>query len=57
MKTFKNIFDFQREFSTEEKCREYLEQQRWEGTSACPFCGSLNVRPCWCCHQQDLQEE
>lgn len=43
MKTFKNILDFQREFSTEEKCREYLEQQRWDGTPACPFCGSLNV--------------
>ncbi len=43
MKTFKNILDFQREFSSEAKCREYLEQQRWDGTPACPFCGSLNV--------------
>ncbi len=43
MKTFKSILEFQREFSTEEKCREYLEQQRWNGTPACPFCGSLNV--------------
>ena len=43
MKTFKNILDFQKEFSTEEKCREYLEAQRWNGTPACPFCGSLNV--------------
>jgi transposase-like protein len=43
MKTFKNIFDFQKEFSTDEKCRGYLEQQRWNGTPACPFCGSLNV--------------
>lgn len=43
MKTFRNIFDFQKEFSTDEKCREYLEQQRWNGTPACPFCGSLNV--------------
>lgn len=43
MKTFKNIFDFQKEFSTEEKCREYLEQQRWNGTPACPYCGSINV--------------
>lgn len=43
MKTFKNIFDFQKEFSSEEKCREYLEAQRWNGTPACPFCGSLNV--------------
>lgn len=42
MKTFKNILDFQKEFSNEEKCREYLEQQRWNGTPACPFCGSIN---------------
>lgn len=43
MKTFKNIFDFQKEFNSEEKCREYLEQQRWNGIPACPFCGSINV--------------
>jgi hypothetical protein len=43
MKTFKSILEFQKEFSSEEKCREYLEQQRWNGTPACPFCGSLNV--------------
>jgi transposase-like protein/ribosomal protein L37AE/L43A len=43
MKTFKNILEFQKEFSSEEKCRGYLEQQRWNGTPACPFCGSLNV--------------
>ncbi len=43
MKTFKNILDFQKEFSSEEKCREYLEVQRWNGTPACPFCGSINV--------------
>ncbi len=43
MKTFKNILDFQKEFSTDEKCREYLELQRWNGTPACPFCGSINV--------------
>lgn len=43
MKTFKSILDFQKEFNSEEKCREYLEQQRWNGTPACPFCGSTNV--------------
>lgn len=43
MKTFKSILDFQKEFSDEAKCREYLEQQRWNGTPACPFCGSINV--------------
>jgi transposase-like protein/ribosomal protein L37AE/L43A len=43
MKIFKNILAFQKEFDTEGKCREYLEQQRWNGTPACPFCGSINV--------------
>jgi transposase-like protein len=43
MKIFKNILDFQKTFDTEEKCREYLEFQRWNGTPACPFCGSINV--------------
>lgn len=43
MKAFKNIFDFQKEFNTEEKCREFIEEQRWNGTPACPFCGSTNV--------------
>lgn len=43
MKTFKSILEFQKHFDTEEKCRQYLEQQRWGGTPACPFCGSINV--------------
>lgn len=43
MKEFKNIFEFQKEFNSEEKCRQYLEEQRWNGTPACPFCGSINV--------------
>lgn len=43
MKAFKSILEFQKEFSTEEKCREFLEQQRWNGTPACPYCGSINV--------------
>jgi hypothetical protein len=43
MKTFKSILEFQKEFNSDDKCREYLEQQRWNGTPACPFCGSLNV--------------
>lgn len=43
MKTFKNILDFQTEFNTEEKCRAYLEEQRWNGAPCCPFCGSVNV--------------
>lgn len=43
MKTFKSILEFQKTFNTDEVCREYLEQQRWGNTPACPFCGSLNV--------------
>lgn len=44
MKTFKSILQFQKHFNTEEKCREFLEQQRWNGEPACPHCGSLNVK-------------
>jgi transposase-like protein len=43
MKTFKSILEFQTHFNTEEKCREFLELQRWNGTPACPHCGSVNV--------------
>ena len=43
MKTFKSILQFQKHFDTDEKCREFLEQQRWGKTPACPHCGSLNV--------------
>src|ERR1041384_6449093 len=43
MKTFKSLLEFQREFSTDEKCRNYLEEQRWNGVPTCPFCHSENV--------------
>lgn len=43
MKTFKSILQFQKHFSTDEICREHLEQSRWNGTPACPFCGSIGV--------------
>jgi transposase-like protein len=43
MKSFKSILDFQKHFNTEEKCREFLEAQRWGTTPACPFCASTNV--------------
>ena len=39
-KNLKELFDF---FKDEETCRNYYEQQRWGGTPACPFCGSLKV--------------
>jgi transposase-like protein len=43
MKTFKSILQFQKEFDTDQKCRTYLELQRWGNTPACPHCGSINV--------------
>lgn len=43
MKTFASILQFQKHFNTDEKCRAYLEQQRWGNTPACPFCASTNV--------------
>lgn len=42
MDTFKTLIDLLDEFDTEEKCHSYLEQQRWNGTPACPFCGVVN---------------
>jgi transposase-like protein len=38
-KTLPQLFDF---FKDEETCRQYLAQQRWGGTPACPFCGVIN---------------
>jgi transposase-like protein len=38
-KTLVQLLDF---FKNEEICIEYLEQQRWGGTPACPFCGVVN---------------
>jgi transposase-like protein/ribosomal protein L37AE/L43A len=43
MKAFKSILQFAKTFDTDEKCRAYLEQQRWGDTPACPHCGSINV--------------
>lgn len=43
MKAFKSILEFQKHFNTDEKCRLFLEQQRWGNTPACPFCASVNV--------------
>ena len=43
MKTFKSILQFAKTFDTDEKCRLYLEEQRWGGTPACVHCGSTNV--------------
>lgn len=37
--TLIQLLDF---FKDEEACIAYLEQQRWGGTPACPFCGVIN---------------
>lgn len=42
-KNFKSLLEFQKHFDTDEKCRLHLEQSRWNGTPACPHCGSINV--------------
>lgn len=43
MKPFATIFEFQKHFNTDEKCRKHLEVQRWGDTPACPFCASIKV--------------
>jgi len=42
MKQFKNLTQLYDFFKDEETCRNYLEQHRWGGTVACPFCGVIN---------------
>lgn len=37
--TIPELLDY---FSDEDICRQYLEDQRWGGTPACPFCGVVN---------------
>lgn len=36
-----NLIDFQKRFSSEAVCLEYLEQMRWPEHRYCPHCGSL----------------
>jgi len=38
-KTLPQLLDY---FKDEQTCRDYLEQQRWGGNPACPFCGVVN---------------
>ena len=39
---FKNLTECLDYFKDEEVCITYLEQQRWGGAPACPFCGVIN---------------
>lgn len=42
MKTFHSLLDIIETLDTEEKCREYLEEVRWNGEPICPHCGSIS---------------
>lgn len=42
MTQFKSLTQFLDHFKDDDVCRQYLEQQRWGGTPACPFCGVIN---------------
>ncbi|MDP4284106.1 MAG: IS1595 family transposase [Bacteroidota bacterium] len=39
-KPVKTLTDVIRQFSDEDKCRQFLVQQRWNGCPECPYCGS-----------------
>ncbi|MFT3909939.1 MAG: IS1595 family transposase [Ferruginibacter sp.] len=40
MATVKNLKDLMVQFSDEQKCRDFLVQQRWNGCPECPYCKS-----------------
>lgn len=42
MTHFKTLLQLLDYFKDEETCKAYLEQQRWGGTPACPFCGVVD---------------
>lgn len=42
MSQFKNLIELFDFFKDEATCRQYLEQKRWGGTPACPFCGVVD---------------
>jgi len=42
MNNFKTLTECLDYFKEESTCRAYLEQQRWGGVPACPFCGTIN---------------
>jgi len=37
------LFEFQRRFNTEAKCRRHLKRMRWKRSVACPRCGSRAI--------------
>ena len=38
-----NIIQIFERFPTQQDCTAHLEQARWHGEPACPYCGSLNT--------------
>lgn len=40
---FKSLIELIRYFKDEKTCYDFLEQQIWGGTPACPHCGSIHV--------------
>lgn len=40
---FNNLTDLLLTFNTEEKCKAYFEQQRWNGKITCPHCNHPKV--------------
>lgn len=40
MSTIKNLKELFKEFSDEQKCIDFLVQQRWDGSPVCPYCNS-----------------
>lgn len=49
----KTLFELERQFATEDACRQYLTQLRWPSGFVCPFCqgkaGWLDRRHRWTC--------
>ena len=39
------FWEFQKRFSTEESCRDYLFQLRWPKGFVCPKCGGMAAIP------------
>lgn len=40
MSTIKNLKELFQKFADEQKCRDFLVQQRWNGCPVCPYCNS-----------------
>ena len=40
-----NIVEIFEQFPDQKSCIAYLEEKRWKGEPACPYCGSINTAP------------